>query len=193
MNTFKYIFILFFTSFVAQAQYVVAGSSPVTITFTADYFNASFYFQQELIVTNLQDVAISGSFIAEEGVYIKPMTNTTILLVPTTTTSGSPHSNNADSSTDVNETKIGAKKGGSTGKVTIFPNPVQANLSFSLDHEFVDRYEIYDATGQIITSQTIVPTQSNTIAVYTLPSNATYILKLHLTNNTYLNVQFIKN
>lgn len=193
MNTFKYIFILFFTSFVAQAQYVVAGSSPVTITFTADYFNASFYFQQELIVTNLQDVAISGSFIAEEGVYIKPMTNTTILLVPTTT-SGSPHSNNDNSLTEVgNGTIIAKKSGGPTGKVTIFPNPVQANLSFSLDHEFVDRYEIYDATGQIMASQTIVPTQANTIAVYTLPSNATYILKLHLTNNTYLNVQFIKN
>jgi Secretion system C-terminal sorting domain len=188
-KVYPFFLLLIMTNFFANAQ----SGNESELILSSNSLNANEYYTSPLKITNDNTVIISGTYRAESYLKIVPKINTSVILKPITTTNFALLDPLGDGVATVIKVK---PPGGSGGlpqpKITIFPNPVQTDLNFSITNSMVSSYTIYDQNGVLKTTQTITPSNSGTINVSSL-TNSTYILRLNINNGQQLAIQFIKN
>lgn len=183
----SFLFIVFLTNSV-KGQTLLSTNTTTSLTLSSDYLNADMWESLNLIITNSQNVTISGIFYSNSSIAIVPTGNKSILIKPGNLL------NKGDGSTGTGTTVVKPVAGGagSMPLVTLYPNPVYSDLTFSVTEKPVVAYSIYDINGNFKMAQTISPTNTHTINVNTL-TPANYLLKLDFADNSYITVQFIKN
>jgi Secretion system C-terminal sorting domain len=176
----------FFVNFYAYSQ-----TGELAIIFDTNQENIIISEPTPVKISNTTNIDLSGSLNATDYVSIIPNSLSSIVLKPLSTTARIINPN-GDVTTVVRPKPPG---GGlpAPRKLIIFPNPVQTNLTYTVDSSLVNSYSIYNSMGILQNSQTVnPPVSSGTINVAGL-INGTYILKLNIGNGQQLSIQFIKN
>jgi hypothetical protein len=190
-KVYPFFLLLVMISFSANAQ----STTEVELILSTNSINAVKYYSNPLKITNSSTIIISGSYTSGNYVLITPLLNYSIILKPT---SISTTALVLDPLTDVvTGIKVKPPGGGGGGlptppTVTIYPNPVQTDLNFTITNSLVTGYSIYDLTTILKITQTITPSNTGVINVASL-TNGTYILRLNINNGQQLAIQFIKN
>lgn len=181
--------VFLFSFNIAKAQII-----PVEINLSSDALNSAEY-EVALKISNSANVTISGEFDSDIFILIKPIPNFSIRIIPESQQS-KPSLNSSVLIVPPSTTIRSGPKGNggipNPKTINFYPNPVQNDLTFTITGKLANAYNIYDKTGLLKISQSIAPTNTATINVSSLTAGH-YILKLNLDNGQQLSIQFIKN
>lgn len=186
-------FITLFAIIIFNCNSVAQLTNEIILNLSSDLIDEVNYFTNPVKIINTQTIFISGVFTSTSYVRITPQGNNSILIKPLTTANRTVFDPNGDGTTTIIKTKPPSGNGGiPSTTVTIYPNPVQTDLNYSITNSLIFSYSIYDMSGTLLHTQPVTPSNTGVINVSNL-TNGNYILKLNITNGQQISIQFNKN
>lgn len=185
-------FITLFAIIIFNCNSFAQLTNEIVLNLSSDLIDEVNYFTNPVKIMSTQTIFISGVFSSASYVRITPQGNNSILIKPLTTANRSILDPNGDGTTTIIKIKPLSGGGGQPPTtITIYPNPVQTDLTYSITNSLVSSYEIYNMSGVLMVTQLTTPSNTGLINVSNL-TNGIYILKLDVTNGQQISIQFNK-
>lgn len=173
---------------IVNGQIAAEKKNNIYLTISSDYENANVYEISALIISNTQNIKMSGEYVSETSVNITPIPDTTIHICPVT---ASAPKNQHNGGTTVIRTSTGGPGKTYYPEIILYPNPASDFLTVKSPAFPITSYSIYDTSSILHTSKiTKSAHEINMDLTNLLPGH--YLLILEMEYEKPVSVQFIK-